>query len=135
MAKNTQMALNGNVARGPFWERALPFLSKSPELILAAGILMILGLLVLPLPPFLLDLLLALNLSISVLIILVAVYLTTPLDFSSFPTILLLTTMFRLGLNVASTRLILGEAQAGEIIHAFGTFVIKGNYVVGIIIF
>ncbi|NLO19836.1 MAG: flagellar biosynthesis protein FlhA [Ignavibacteria bacterium] len=129
------MALNGNVARGPFWERALPFLSKSPELILAAGILMILGLLVLPLPPFLLDLLLALNLSISVLIILVAVYLTTPLDFSSFPTILLLTTMFRLGLNVASTRLILGEAQAGEIIHAFGTFVIKGNYVVGIIIF
>lgn len=135
MAKNTQMALNGNVARGSFWERALPFLSKSPELILAAGILMILGLLVLPLPPFLLDLLLALNLSISVLIILVAVYLTTPLDFSSFPTILLLTTMFRLGLNVASTRLILGEAQAGEIIHAFGTFVIKGNYVVGIIIF
>lgn len=135
MAKNTQMALNGNVARGSFWERALPFLSKSPELILAAGILMILGLLVLPLPPFILDLLLALNLSISVLIILVAVYLTTPLDFSSFPTILLLTTMFRLGLNVASTRLILGEAQAGEIIHAFGTFVIKGNYVVGIIIF
>ncbi|HPI20765.1 MAG TPA: flagellar biosynthesis protein FlhA [Candidatus Kapabacteria bacterium] len=135
MAKRQQMALTGNVATTSLWSRIAPYLSKSPELVLAGGILMILGLLVLPLPPFLLDVLLALNLSISVLIIIVSIYLTTPLDFSSFPTILLLTTMFRLGLNVASTRLILGEAQAGEIIQAFGTFVIKGNYVVGIIIF
>jgi flagellar biosynthesis protein FlhA len=104
-------------------------------MLLAGGVLLILALLVVPLPGFLLDVLIAASLGIAVLILLVAVYLISPLEFSSFPTILLITTLFRLGLNVASTRLILSEGHAGEIIHAFGSFVIKGNYVVGIIIF
>lgn len=112
-----------------------PIARNNPDLLLAFGVLMILAILIVPLPTFVLDMLLAVNIAVSVLIILVSLYLKSPLDFSSFPTILLITTLFRLGLNVASTRLILGEAHAGEIIHAFGTFVIKGNYVVGIIIF
>jgi flagellar biosynthesis protein FlhA len=135
MAKDTQLALNqpGNFAG--LRASVMPIINKSPEIALAFGVLLILGLLILPLPTFMLDILLAVNISISVLIILVAVYLTSPLEFSSFPTILLITTLFRLGLNVASTRLILGQGYAGEIIKAFGTFVIQGNYVVGIIIF
>jgi len=110
-------------------------LSKSPDVLLAGGVLLILTLLVLPLPPFLLDLLIAVDLAISILIIVVAIYLLSPLEFSSFPTILLIATLYRLGLNVAATRLILSEGHAGDIINAFGTFVIGGNYVVGIIIF
>ncbi len=135
MAKNQQItALNsGPLAR--VGEYLGPQLNKNKDLILAAGVLLILGLLLIPLPTFMLDFFLTVNIAISVLIILVAVYLTSPLEFSSFPTILLITTLFRLGLNVASTRLILGEANAGDIINAFGTFVIKGNFVVGIIIF
>lgn len=135
MAKNQQIPFFDNPTLNKVKNNVLPFLQKSREFVLAAGILLILGLLILPLPPLMLDMLLAVNIAFSVLIILVAVYLTRPLDFSSFPTILLIATLYRLGLNVASTRLILGEAQAGDIIHAFGTFVIKGNYVVGLIIF
>lgn len=115
--------------------RAMPYISSNPDLGLAVGVILILGLLIIPLPPVLLDLFLAINISFSVLILLISVYLKTPLEFSSFPSVLLITTLFRLGLNVASTRLILGRAEAGDIIHAFGNFVIGGNYVVGIIIF
>ena len=132
MAKNQQMALSsmaGIKANGKH------ILSQSTDMAMAVGVLFIIMLLIIPLPPFLLDTFLAINITFSVLILLVSVYLTNPLEISAFPTILLITTLFRLGLNVASTRLILGEAHAGEIIQAFGTFVIKGNYVVGIIIF
>ncbi|MFW5702120.1 MAG: flagellar biosynthesis protein FlhA, partial [Bacteroidota bacterium] len=135
MAKSRQLALfqSGPLARAR--DRVLPFAQNNPDLALAFGIILMLGLLIVPIPPLMLDFFLAINIAISVLVLLVAIYLKTPLEFSSFPTVLLMTTLYRLGLNVASTRLILGEADAGSIIDAFGTFVIKGNYVVGIIIF
>lgn len=132
MANNNQLYLSGETSNKTNF---LSSLSKSPDVLLAGGVLLILTLLVLPLPPFLLDLLIAVDLAISILIIVVAIYLLSPLEFSSFPTILLIATLYRLGLNVAATRLILSEGHAGDIINAFGTFVIGGNYVVGIIIF
>ena len=103
-------------------------------------VLLILSMLILPLPPFLLDFLFTFNILLGVVIIMIAINSTKPLDFSSFPAILLLATMLRLGLNVASTRLVLvkgheGPDAAGKVIEAFGEFVIAGNYLVGFIIF
>ncbi|MCB9728868.1 MAG: flagellar biosynthesis protein FlhA [Deltaproteobacteria bacterium] len=100
----------------------------------------ILGLMIVPLPPLALDLLLAVNVTISLVILLTAVQVTRPLDFSVFPSLLLITTLFRLSLNVATTRLILlggadGTQAAGEIIRTFGEFVVGGSYVVGIVVF
>lgn len=117
------------------------FLTKNSDLAVAVGLILILTVMVVPIPPILLDLLLSLTLALSVLILLVAVYSKKPLDFSTFPTVLLVMTLFRLSLNVASTRNILlrgggdGTAAAGEIIRSFGEFVVEGNYVVGIIVF
>lgn len=113
----------------------LAFLAKNGDMILASGIVLIISLLVIPLPAFLLDFLLAINIAFSVLILMVSLYIRSPLDISIFPTILLITTLFRLGLNISSTRLILSKGEAGDIIHAFGQFVVGGNYVVGVIIF
>ncbi len=135
MAKIQQMQLLQTPAMVRLGNRVAPVWNTGRQFLIAAGILLIIGLLIIPLPPFMLDMFLAMSISVSVLILLISVYLNKPLDFSSFPTILLVTTLFRLGLNVASTRLILSEAEAGDIIQAFGSFVIKGNYVVGIIIF
>lgn len=103
-------------------------------------VLLILSMLILPLPSFLLDFLFTFNILLGVVIIMIAINSTKPLDFSSFPAILLLATMLRLGLNVASTRLVLvkgheGPDAAGKVIEAFGEFVIAGNYLVGFIIF
>ncbi len=92
-------------------------------------------LLILPVPPFLLDVLLALSIAMSLLTLLVILYLKTPAEFSGFPTLLLCITLFRLSLNVASTRLILLDGYAGHIIEAFGNFVVRGNYVVGLVVF
>ena len=105
-----------------------------------ALVLLIMSMLVLPLPAWLLDILFTFNILISLIVILVAIGITRPLEFSSFPAILLLTTMLRLALNVASTRVVLVEGHtgpdaAGKVIEAFGEFVIAGNYFVGIIIF
>lgn len=135
MAKNRQIDVLNSPAMNKLRTNVLPLAYKNKDLLLAVGVLLILGLLIIPLPPMVLDLFLALNLAMSVLILLISVYLKSPLEFSAFPAVLLMTTLFRLGLNVATTRLILGEGSAGEIIHAFGSFVIKGNYVVGVIIF
>ncbi len=132
MAKNVQ---NNTKLNQNSQQRILSLFVKNPDMILAAGVLVIMALLLIPLPPFMLDILLAINITISVLTLLISLYLISPLDFSSFPTILLITTLFRLGLNVASTRLILGQGYAGHIIDAFGSFVIQGNYIVGFIIF
>ncbi len=112
----------------------------NPDSSLAIGIIGVLGIMVLPLPPFLLDMLFATNIMFSVLILFVALYSVKPLDFSVFPSILLVTTIFRLSLNVASTRLILsngkqGLSAAGAVIEAFGGFVVGGNYFIGIVIF
>jgi len=103
-------------------------------------VLMIMAMLVLPLPPLLLDFLFTFNIVASLVIIMIAINTRKPLDFSSFPTVLLFATMLRLGLNVASTRIILveghtGHEAAGKVVAAFGEFVIAGNYVVGFIIF
>ncbi len=97
-------------------------------------------LMIIPIPVLLLDVLLALNITISIVVLLVSIYLTRPLDFSSFPALLLVTTLFRLTLNIASTRIILlkggdGPEAAGDIIMTFGNFVVGGNYLVGIIVF
>ncbi|MBN2057371.1 MAG: flagellar biosynthesis protein FlhA [Candidatus Saganbacteria bacterium] len=101
----------------------------------AALLVIIIGLMIVPLPPFLLDILLTLSIAFALIILLVAMYLKEPLEFASFPSILLVVTVFRLALNVASSRLILTVAYAGDVIQAFGSFVVGGNYIVGAIIF
>ncbi|MBK8121910.1 MAG: flagellar biosynthesis protein FlhA [Sulfuritalea sp.] len=103
-------------------------------------IVLILSMMVLPLPPFALDVFLTFNIAISVMVLLVAMYTLKPLDFSIFPTVLLVTTLLRLSLNVASTRIILlqghnGPDAAGKVIEAFGHFLVGGNYAVGIVVF
>ncbi len=105
------------------------------DIIVGFGVIGIVLMIIIPLPPFILDLLLVLNISLSVLILLMTLFSTSILQLSIFPTILLITTLFRLGLNISSTRLILGEGYAGSVIESFGSFVVRGNYVVGIIIF
>jgi flagellar biosynthesis protein FlhA len=107
---------------------------------LAVGIMAILVILILPLPPMLLDFALAISITFSVLILMTSLFIHTPLEFSAFPTVLLISTMLRLSLNLASTRLILahgheGTAAAGHVIEAFGHFVMSGNFVIGIIVF
>jgi type III secretion protein V len=102
---------------------------------LAGIVVAVVGLMVVPLPTWLLDLLLASNLAFSVVILLVALYVSDGLKIAAFPSILLLTTLVRLSLNVSSTRLILLQADAGEVIRAFGQFVVRGNYVVGGVVF
>lgn len=108
---------------------------KNNDILLAVGLVVIIAMMIIPLPSVLLDVLLTLNISVSIVILLVCLYTTEPLNYSSFPTILLVSTLFRLGLNVSSTRLILLHGQAGEVIHSFGQFVVGGNYVVGTVIF
>jgi flagellar biosynthesis protein FlhA len=115
-------------------------LAKRGDLALAIGVLTILMVLILPLPPLLLDFALAISIILSVLILMTALFIHAPLEFSSFPTVLLIATMLRLALNLASTRLILahgheGTAAAGHVIEAFGNFVMSGNFVIGIIVF
>src|SRR3954466_7084547 len=113
---------------------------KRGDLALAVGVLTILVVLILPLPPLLLDMALAISIILSVLILMTALFIHAPLEFSSFPTVLLISTMLRLALNLASTRLILsrgheGTDAAGYVIQAFGNFVMSGNFVIGIIVF
>ncbi len=113
---------------------------KRGDIALAIGVLTILVVLILPLPPLLLDFALAISIIFSVLILMTALFIQTPLEFSSFPTVLLIATMLRLALNLASTRLILahgheGTDAAGHVIQAFGNFVMSGNFVIGIIVF
>ena len=113
---------------------------EQSELIMAVGVVAILLVMVMPLPPLLLDILLSFSITVSLLVLLTSLSITHPLEFSTFPSVLLLTTLFRLSLNVASTRLILlhgneGTSAAGVVIRSFGNFVVGGNYLVGFIIF
>ncbi len=113
---------------------------KRGDLALAFGILTILVVLILPLPSIILDLFLAISITLSILILMTSLFIQAPLEFSAFPTILLISTMLRLSLNLASTRLILsrgheGTDAAGHVIEAFGSFVMGGNFVIGIIVF
>lgn len=115
--------------------------SRSSDIAVTLALLTVLGVMIIPVPPVILDILLSLTLSLSMIILLISVFSTKPLEFSTFPTVLLGMTLFRLSLNVATTRNILlrggsdRTAAAGEIIRSFGEFVVEGNYVVGIIVF
>ena len=126
---NDSLALQSLFSRGNLRQLAAPML-----------IVMILSMMVLPLPPFLLDVFFTFNIAISIMVMLVAMYTLKPLDFSVFPTVLLVTTLLRLSLNVASTRVVLleghtGPDAAGKVIEAFGHFLVGGNYAVGLVVF
>ncbi|MEE8432909.1 MAG: flagellar biosynthesis protein FlhA [Candidatus Desulfatibia sp.] len=114
--------------------------TDASELITVVGVVTVLVVMIIPLPSIILDFLLALNITMAITILLIAMYTLKPLDFFVFPSLLLVTTLFRLSLNVASTRLILlhgheGPLAAGKVIKSFGSFVVGGNYVVGMIVF
>jgi flagellar biosynthesis protein FlhA len=114
--------------------------TRNTDVMIAAGLVGILVVMLIPIPPILIDMFLTLSFTISLLVLLVAIYTTKPLEFSVFPSMLLITTLFRLSLNVASTRLILahgneGTSAAGGVIQAFGSFVVGDNYFIGIIVF
>jgi type III secretion protein V len=105
------------------------------DIVLAVLVVSVVAMMIVPLPTWLLDILISANLSLSVAILLVVLYVPDALAIATFPTVLLLTTLFRLALNVSSSRLILLQANAGEVIRAFGNFVVRGNYVVGGVVF
>jgi flagellar biosynthesis protein FlhA len=105
------------------------------KLAVPIGVIGIIVMMVVPLPTFLLDLLIALNITGALLILLIAMFVQRPLDFSVFPALLLVATLFRLALNISATRLVLRDGDAGKVIHAFGSFVVGGNLVIGLVIF
>ncbi len=115
-------------------------LIKHPDILMSVGVVAIIMVMLLPLPRFILDLLLSFDITLSVIILLVGLQVRRPIEFSVFPSILLMITLFRLSLNIASTRLILlhgneGAGAAGEVIRAFGNFIVGGNYTVGLVVF
>ena len=105
------------------------------DIVLAVMIVAIIFMMILPLPTTVVDVLIGLNMTLSAVLLMVAMYLPTPLAFSSFPSVLLVTTLFRLGISIATTRLILLQGDAGSIIDTFGNFVVGGNLVVGLVVF
>ena len=114
--------------------------TKNTDILIAFGLLAVLGVMIIPLPPVILDISLTFSLALSILILLVAIYIQRALEFSVFPSLLLVTTLYRLALNVATTRLILthgheGPKAAGDVINAFGNFVVGNNYIIGFIVF
>lgn len=123
------------------WLEKLKIFTKNSDLAIAAGLIMVLGVMIVPISAGMMDFMIALTLASSILILLMSVYAKKPLDFSTFPAVLLVMTLFRLSLNVASTRNILtgggssGAAAAGRIIQSFGDYVVGGNFAVGIILF
>src|SRR5829696_4369648 len=110
-------------------------LSKYSDLLAAGAVVLVVVMMIVPLPSVLLDLFITLNISVALAIVVATLYLPRALDFSAFPSLLLLTTIFRLAINVSVTRLILLEGDAGHVVEAFGKFVVGGNVVVGLVIF
>ena len=110
-------------------------LMKYSDIMLAVAVVVIIGMLIIPLPDSMLDVLITINISGALIILLTSMYMLEPLNFSSFPSLLLVATLFRLALNISATRLILLHGQAGTVIESFGQFVVGGNYVVGVVIF
>ncbi|MBP7765358.1 MAG: flagellar biosynthesis protein FlhA [Syntrophaceae bacterium] len=122
-------------AQNAFWDSA-----RSNSAVMAMGVIAILMVMIIPIPSFLLDVLLSFSMALAIIILLISMFVLKPLQFSVFPSVLLMVTLLRLSLNVASTRLILlhgneGSSAAGQVIQAFGTFVVGGNYVVGLVVF
>ncbi|MCB9652263.1 MAG: FHIPEP family type III secretion protein, partial [Deltaproteobacteria bacterium] len=117
--------------------RSLPIasLGRHPDVVLAVGVAAIIAMLILPLPSMLVDGLLATNLALGAVILVAVLLSQRPLSISTFPTLLLITTLFRLALNVSTTRMILAHGTAGEVVKAFGQFVIRGDVVVGLVVF
>ncbi len=115
--------------------RLLILISQRNDVMLAVMLIMVIFLMILPLPTVLVDVLIGTNMSISVILLMLAIYIRSPLEFSAFPAVLLLTTLFRLSLSITTTRLILLQADAGQIVYTFGDFVVGGNLVVGLVIF
>ncbi len=110
-------------------------LAKNMDILIAIAFVMVIAIIIIPIRPLLLDVLLVINITFALIIVLVTLFTTEILQLATFPSVLLVATLFRLALNISSTRLILNEARAGEVINAFGQFVVGGNYVVGLIIF
>jgi len=110
-------------------------LKKNTDIAIASAILCIVLMIIIPLPPLALDFFLTVSITLALVIIMITMFTVEPLQFSVFPALLLVTTLYRLALNISSTRLILGEAEAGRIIEGFGQFVVGGNYIVGAIVF
>lgn len=110
-------------------------ITKYNDLLVAIGAVMIIGMMIIPMPQWMLDVLLTLNITMALTILLVTVYSVHPLEFASFPSMLLISTLFRLSLNISATRLILLQGSAGSVIGAFGSVVVGGNYVVGLVVF
>ncbi len=123
------------VAPAPAASTGLNRLLRQSDVVLAVAVVAIVTMLILPLPTLLLDVLITVDISTSVLILLLTLYTIQPLELSVFPSLLLIVTLFRLALNVSASRLILLHANAGEVISAFGNFVVGGNYVVGVVVF
>ncbi len=128
------MAAGTTIAKKPE-NSFLAHLTTKADIWFAAAVIAVLSILILPLPAFMIDLMLTISITIALLILMVCTYTEEPLQFSVFPGLLLVVTLFRLALNISTTRLILSEGTGGRIIEAFGTFVIKGNYVIGLVIF
>ena len=140
MADTGNSNVNAGPAGTPAWVSQLSKTLRRGEILLAGGLVFILTVLILPMPAWLLDISLAFSITTSVLILMVVLFIQKPLDFSTFPTVLLIVTMMRLSLNLATTRLILthgheGTDAAGHVIEAFGGFIMGGNYVIGLIVF
>ncbi len=110
-------------------------LTRQNDLVLVALIVLVVGMMVMPLPTFLMDIMITLNMSVAIIIMLVSIHLHTPLQFSTFPAVLLISTLFRLAISISTTRLILIQGDAGSVIRTFGEIVIGGNLVVGLVIF
>src|SRR4051794_8053048 len=121
----------GPQAGESIWTR----LSRYSDLMLAAAVCFVVGMMIVPLPEWLLDVLIIVNLSLGLVMLMVAVYAKDALQFSVFPSLLLITTLFRLGLDISATRLILLQAHAGQVVTAFGNVVVGGNFVVGVVVF
>lgn len=118
-----------------FIRNTIDIFNKYIEVIIAFAIIAIIGIIIIPMPSFILDILLVVNITLGVIILLLTLFTKNVLEFSTFPTLLLVTTMFRLALNISSTRLILSDGDAGNVINAFANFVTGNNYIVGAVIF
>ncbi|MHB1191066.1 MAG: FHIPEP family type III secretion protein, partial [Armatimonadota bacterium] len=110
-------------------------LTKHSDILIALAAIAIIGMMIMPMPEWALDIALTLNITVALIVLLVTIYSTEPLQFSSFPAMLLVTTLFRVGLNISATRCILLNGSAGSVISAFGSVVVGGNYVVGVVVF
>ena len=129
------MSQSATISLGARLQRAVQIITSRNDLVLAFFLVAVIFMMILPLPTWLVDALIGINMTISAILLMVAMYLPSPLAFSSFPSVLLVTTLFRLGISIATTRLILLQGDAGHIIFTFGNFVVGGNLVVGLVVF